>query len=664
MFVQPVSSSPAQDIQASAAREPWFDARWHHRMYLSVNAGDHERKNYPVDTFVNFSSWIGPTSVIDDNSIRVLDEGVEIPSQYNSITTKTGQVIFVAAGIMVPHEIRNFTVYFDTEANGLKPVPNYGGPGYVPYYEELYTTLGSLPDNGYSWFPSYLDYSKYDHGTWVIGNVKASLQAWGDDWDGANWIRHHADVIMYRDSFNAYVHVYNNASTSDIAWASILLNFSTRNPVGYQDASLDKGLTVITDEWSVHDFSTFDWDAYGSLLAEWNVIDTYDQGFDIIESTTITYSTSTLSYPIVDVDVGGGNDVLRIVEVRREDTTLVPTDNYYLQTSLRPREVQFDWSTGTEFDDGEEVTITFFRKIYGEGDALLVTTRTADTRYVILGDMDDKDGVAYTNPEYGAIGFRQDLAMNNMVFEFWYNISTPNPSIPDHDRGDFFLNITANMREWWYNSSLLPSEQHDTQDNNFNFVMSYMNDTSDPEQDLIKLIDSADHPALISLRHDPAIPISFVVNSPLNGQVFNAWIELPQIPMVPSVPITVTVTGETVFQIRYRIGETDPFVVFDGTTDIDIDDINGFWLDGRVDLYVVVEDTNGVAFTRTIVFFVPKTFWQAIFCIFGSLFFIIISFIAGLFGIAIVAIANKRRKTRKGNCVGIECNTKGKLCWY
>jgi hypothetical protein len=626
-------------ISDSAAREDWWDNRWHYRLFITVDAGDQTRRDYPVDLFINFTGWIRSSDVIDYNSLRVLDSGVEIPSQYDPSTNKTGTLIFVVVGLLDAGENKTFTAYFDTVANGLKPVPDYGDPDYVLNYKQLLEEgklLGSSPENGITddwWFPSYLSYSTYEYQNWIVGDVKATMSAWGDGWNGTDWIRHYASVVLYRDSFTAYTTVWNNATDCEVAWASGLLNFSTGRPSGSEEASKDHGLHVITDDWMVNDVAAIDYDGVGTVMAS-ATVDTYNMVLE--RSCIIDGDGSSLEYILTPQT----DSALEILSVVGETSGVYSDTTYSLDSYMGMSTVLF---TVAPIDENFEVNYTV--KSHDFDDTLNVVAKNSSTNYLIMYDEDDPAGVTYSKPQISALIFPEKVAASNMVIEFWENISAraPGPAF-----FDYYINLTTNAKEWWYNTTLTPSQNHLPQCNEFDFLLHYMNGSSDPEQEVIDLMGSYSNPAGISIVEEDAIPISLKVYTPLDAQVFNAWIELPHNPIATHVRINATASGDTFLGLYYKIGSNGTEIPFNGTVNLSIASLNGAEIDGRVSIFIIARDTNGTIMSELRTIFITKTFVQALFGTYGSLVIIVGSLIGTVIGCMYMAVIKKRKAIRAG----------------
>ena len=115
----------------------WYDARWHYRVGVRVDAGSRARTDLPVEVEVDFGSLLGGQA-LDPGSIRVVScdaEGsaeMEVASQLVPVDEGTPRVVFIAPGRTPEGESRYFRVYFDTSANGPKPTPSYGSVTLAP----------------------------------------------------------------------------------------------------------------------------------------------------------------------------------------------------------------------------------------------------------------------------------------------------------------------------------------------------------------------------------------------------------------------------------------------------------------------------------------------------------------------------------------------------
>jgi hypothetical protein len=101
-------------------REEWLDNRWHYRMFITVDSTGHDRrKGDPIE----YKLGLDNITDLDVNSIRLLHSGVEIPSEYDA---DTDTLVWTLDDTIHSGNSRQYTVYYDTNANGLKEVPDYG----------------------------------------------------------------------------------------------------------------------------------------------------------------------------------------------------------------------------------------------------------------------------------------------------------------------------------------------------------------------------------------------------------------------------------------------------------------------------------------------------------------------------------------------------------
>jgi hypothetical protein len=628
-----VAGSP---MQASAPREAWWDARWHYRAFVTVNATGHDRNNYPVELPVNFAGHLN--GKLDNNSIRLVFEGVEMVSQYNPGNRTGGLLIFVTNA--TSGSLMNFTVYYDTEENGLKPVTDYGDPDYVTDYKDLIEKgklLGSSPFNGTTdswWFPPGMGFGNYQRQNWVVGDVKAIMTAWGDGREDefSPWIRHYARVALYRDSFNSLVSVWNNASETEVVWASGLANISTGRPLGIDDASKDHGLHVITDDWTVNDVSDLDYAGIGTTMAS-ATVDTYNR--ELAKTCSFLTDGSTAEYlidPLTD-------SVIAILSVTGSITGLYAPAAYSIDEMSGDSSILFSSAPVVE-----TIEVNYTVKAYDQGDMLNVVSKSTPlgTNYLIMYDSDDPAGVAYARPQIGAIIFPTQVpspVVKNMVVEFWENVTAPGPGAIL----DYYVNVTTNAKEWWYNTTLTPAQNHLAQANDFDFIFSYMNGSSNPKQQTIDTMDSYNHPTINKVRGwEAAVPVDVTVTAPYTGQMFNGWMDLPGDPMDTTVTITAAATGDTLYRFYYTVAD-GPEVDFTGSASVPVPSINGDVMDGRLFIKVVAMDTNGTKITKHVMIYVPKTFWQHITSSVGSIFVIMLVMIGGFMGICGMAAIKKKR---------------------
>jgi len=638
-----VAGSP---IKPSVARESWWDARWHYRSFVTVNSASYPRMNYPVELSINFAGHFSGT--LDNNSIRVIQGGVEMPSQYDPANRTGGKLIFVVNGTTPTHSTRSFTVYYDTEGNGLKAVADYGNPDYVGEYKKMIEDgklLGSSPFNGTTddwWFPSYLDYGKYQYHNMIVGDVKATINAWGDAWVNTpsfhtKCIRHYAEASIYRDSFNSYIKLWNNGSDTERVWASGIANISTGQKFVNDVDTKDTGLHVITSNWTVNDVSALDYDGIGTEMASIST-DDYQR-----------YATGTFSF---DYEDGVTPSLVIIEPVTDGITDFTVTGSVSGDVTIDCSIVvnshydNLDISVAT-LSDGETITVDYTKKIYDFSDTLTVMSKKANTDYLILYDSNDKDGVAYAKPQIGAIIFPTQIAASKMVVEFWQNYTRAyGPVTPVWE---YYLNISTNYNNWWRNATDHdPTHVHDMQVNQFNLIFSYMNGSSNPKQETVDTRNSYNHPAIVTIASfESGIPLGLTVEAPYSGEMFNGWMALPGDPLDDIIGIRATITGDTIYKATYSISDGAP-VTFNGVADVPIANVSGDPIDSRVFIKITAIDTSGANITKHVMIYAPKTFWQHLLSSVGSVLVVLVVMIGGIMGICGMAAIKKKRAVNIG----------------
>jgi uncharacterized membrane protein len=120
--------------------DSWWNASWHYRMKIEVNASNFSRFDWPVESDMNFTAILSSLNVsgtFDRNSTRVVEYNSsgsirhELPSQfdiaedYNSSNNAHGEVVFILNGTTPLNTVRYFYIYFDILENGNKALPAY-----------------------------------------------------------------------------------------------------------------------------------------------------------------------------------------------------------------------------------------------------------------------------------------------------------------------------------------------------------------------------------------------------------------------------------------------------------------------------------------------------------------------------------------------------------
>ncbi len=119
----------------SLAAGSWWDSNWNYRVPLTVNSGDYQRSDRPVEATVNFTSFLSSVDFManfDVNSIRVHEVDVNgeillpenIPFQFDpaanfdALSNAQGTLVFLLNGNTAVQTNRYFHVYFDVEGGG------------------------------------------------------------------------------------------------------------------------------------------------------------------------------------------------------------------------------------------------------------------------------------------------------------------------------------------------------------------------------------------------------------------------------------------------------------------------------------------------------------------------------------------------------------------
>jgi hypothetical protein len=121
----PVVAADESDLETEyfyqgGEREPWWNSNWHYRTCICVNANNYPRR---WGRAIEVDPGLAGYSDLDVNSIRVLQNGTEIPSYYDA---ETGSLLFVMNETLSSNQSITYCVYFDMLANGIKPSPGYG----------------------------------------------------------------------------------------------------------------------------------------------------------------------------------------------------------------------------------------------------------------------------------------------------------------------------------------------------------------------------------------------------------------------------------------------------------------------------------------------------------------------------------------------------------
>jgi len=123
LFILVLAGGPVDGRVNSPA--PWWDGNWRTRLGLTVDVGLYERRDKPVDEFLNFKTLLtsvgqgGATVVagsfrmieVDVNGV-VIDDAV--PFQFEPFTPDSGNLVFLLTGATPAKSKRHYHLYFDT----------------------------------------------------------------------------------------------------------------------------------------------------------------------------------------------------------------------------------------------------------------------------------------------------------------------------------------------------------------------------------------------------------------------------------------------------------------------------------------------------------------------------------------------------------------------
>ena len=102
------------------AAEDWWNNTWQYRVPINVSSESYARQDMPVELIINFTDLLdnlNDSDTFDDNSIRIIESGFEIPSQFDEISTGYGELIWIANGTTSSLTNRSYFIYFDTDNN-------------------------------------------------------------------------------------------------------------------------------------------------------------------------------------------------------------------------------------------------------------------------------------------------------------------------------------------------------------------------------------------------------------------------------------------------------------------------------------------------------------------------------------------------------------------
>ena len=139
----------------SLAAGSWWNSNWNYRVSLTVNSGDYQRSDRPVEAAIDFTSFLAPVDLLanfDVNSIRVHEVDINgeillpenIPFQFdpaadfNALSKARGTLVFLLNGNTAVQTNRYFHVYFDVEGGGYT----------LPSFTSQVDVTDNIPDEG------------------------------------------------------------------------------------------------------------------------------------------------------------------------------------------------------------------------------------------------------------------------------------------------------------------------------------------------------------------------------------------------------------------------------------------------------------------------------------------------------------------------------------
>ncbi len=144
--------------------ENWWNSSWHMRIPINISYTS-DMENASVKVNINFTQLISELNVsgnFDQNSIRVVESGIEIPHDFENETYDKGNVSWIANGTTLANTNRTFWIYFDIIENGLKEEGKIISE--KPYWKSGYTddmdvwsNQTTSPGIGYEWNRSWAE---------------------------------------------------------------------------------------------------------------------------------------------------------------------------------------------------------------------------------------------------------------------------------------------------------------------------------------------------------------------------------------------------------------------------------------------------------------------------------------------------------------------------
>lgn len=686
-------------------REVWFNPHWHNRIPMDVSGGDYGyRAGAPIEHVVTEIE-----SNVDPNSIRVVYDGIEIPSDYVPSEKK---VIFTVDKALAPYTNRRYTLYYDTIDQGIKAAPEYDP----------------------TWVTDYVENQAYkDEQEAKYEQEKAEIEAEIEE----NRIHNNSGIYTWREYtvyFNGTDWVYEDNGTllpeymyfEPISRTWYLINGTTGETMVYFIEGT--GQNVLME-------SSFDNSLTGAILNEeeflddWEVGNVKAKGFGhaIYTNSTGSIFTQTVSatayrdVPVMSMDVtsdaankenGWGKAMFNLNGSVLFNGTYLDYLNYedYINANLDANTSEFEDDVAStmndarrykvlteggavEYDNSEwnvdnvnvyDVTSNTkysTGRTHVPGDTVKCKPFLLKTRYFGLYDIIDKRGIGFVFPGLSSfsrvlIEVLQEVLVTGE--EYYYLIISLNQldftletieQYLDQGAPGYEDDISALLNAMdpedkaeiialidQYNGSL-----HLPVDGDFSFYIGYIMDLF-PTNWLNNLLDE-----VILVRPKPhcshgvrekSLPINVIVHKPLVGQRFKNKRD---------IEIDLTVLGETVLDIFYKWGvgtrvqfrgavrywensgtyATEPHYANEVSVAAEILDGFAGLGTGEQLLSIMAQDTNGT-FVLASVPIVIENEWEAAGWISGL---IAVGFIAG---IAVMYSYRRMKQSRSSNVKKID----------
>jgi hypothetical protein len=639
------TSSEIGPSQVIEPRESWFDAKWHKRFFLDL-ACDVDRRAGDIITFT-----LPPIPYLDINSLMVVYQGRQIPTEYNAAAN---QLIFVSPCDVPVGSNKRVTVYYDLMTNNLKEV-NYVMPDWLPLDPNEPTLPPGVEEVDGHYYANGQQVYEVD-GTWYYldGTVVVNYLI----------IDHEGEEYSYVDAIGNTVLVYQDPVTFD--WylmdgteieANIIVN--------ELDPALENNIYVLGNEyvycvggvWYYFDGTQVANQLYylgqdgiyegGSFTG--GMIEGFLKGLDEVQTGTYSAVRATGHGQSVYVD-GASQMVTQTVDaiayrghpnvkfqVRSDVTTvstpfgmaLINLDGELLYNDLRINRWNYETFLQDEFDadplppgepevsstvkviseagpidvDGldfagegrlmasDTVHIYDQEHTYGVGDYLLVIPIFIQSRFI--GLYDELTGYG------GAIIFPDSTAVNNLLVEAWQrNIGGVT---------EYLINVGANYNYWWYEPEQGPL--HTSIDGDLDVLLSYLYDLADVPSCITEILNRiGDHkgnrPLLRGSIHawDNSLALKVKINSPVAREVIRG---------IAKLTIDIDVEGETLFEVFLKIGknsrvkmdkvgtyrahyDNDPSLEHDAVNCQYVGDVSSLGT-GEMSVEVEAFDTNGTS---------------------------------------------------------------------